>query len=128
MNNLIKDKSLVLEQDKLNFISSFFKYFINIFKLLNYVLEHLPLKIIIFDENKNIIYTNIDEKDIESSFGLQQYIKSNSTDDYFKVNSIIDINNSNYIVQNHNYNNYKVLYLVKLGFSEYKDNKNGAKD
>lgn len=128
MNNLIENKNLVLKQNNIDLISSFFKYFTNILKLLNYILDNLPLKIIIFDENKNIVYTNIDEKDIESSLALKLYMKSDSTDDYFKINNIIDINNTNYIVQNHNFNNYKVLYLFNFSFSEYKGNRNDIKD
>lgn len=79
--------------------------------LIESIFKELPIKIIILDENKDILYTNIEDILKENSLNLEDLISNNKI---YRKNKIFVINEKMYNLDNHDIGNYKVLFLKEI--------------
>jgi len=89
---------------------------IRMIELIQYILSNIPIKILVMDENDDIIYTNIES--VQNSIGedFKNVLKIKHKNK-FKEGGKLFIENMGYVVKNHDYNRFKILYLFpdKIG-------------
>jgi len=85
---------------------------LNFFNLIKYILSKISTKIVIVDSKDEIVYSN--EEHLKNNVGSDfKKVFNIKRKDQLKNSGTIMIDNISYDIKNHDFNNYKILYLEK---------------